>query len=157
MFPEASNQKYAAKSGTTYYINTGWDPQVTGILPCWDGGKAIAGFGKTSGTVVKAWVMKMFGTQGQSSKGCGTAPQTITGYVKMIPQLYSDKTASTDCTLTSNAAVQVAWTTNGTTGNAVASYANFGTSEVYLALAEDMRGSGNANTTNLPVIWAVGG
>jgi len=121
MFPEGANggiNSSASSATANLPINVGWDPVVVEVLTNWDGGKTIAGFGKVSGTIYGAWVIKMWGTKGTSS--CG-ADSKITGYVTMTMGLNSDLSTSTNCSLTSNAKVQWAWTNvaiNGIVTNA---------------------------------------
>jgi hypothetical protein len=88
-------------------MNVGWDPVVTAAIATWDGGKALAGFGKTAATLYGGWVFKMWGTLG--TKPCA-ANSAITGYVTMLPVLYSSLTPA-NCALSANAEVQWAWTT----------------------------------------------
>jgi hypothetical protein len=66
MFPEGANTKQAA--GTT--MNVGWSPVVTGVLTLQDGGKAMCGFGKVAGNVMKGWLVKMW--SGSGSHPCNS-------------------------------------------------------------------------------------
>ena len=59
MFPEAENQNLA-----TTITNVGWSPVVTAVLTRVTGEKAMAGFGKVNGVVVKAWMVVMWGAGG---------------------------------------------------------------------------------------------
>lgn len=45
----------------------GLAPAVTAILTTYDGGKAMAGYGKFDNTTYFGWVMKMFGTLGTNN------------------------------------------------------------------------------------------
>lgn len=54
--------------------------------------------------------MKMWGAYGASGTLCGVSPNTIVGYVTMIPGLAGDKANNAACTLSANANVQWAWT-----------------------------------------------
>lgn len=105
MFPETMNEKLA-----TTQLNVGWSPVVTAAITTWDGGKLMAGFGKVTGTVNKAWSYKLWGTNGTNN--CGTAGNVISivGYVKMISSVAVSHTGTTACDATSNAYVQWGWT-----------------------------------------------
>ena len=99
----------------------------------------------------------MWGTLG-SGTGCGSN-SVITGYVTMAVGVDSDVTATSDCSLTSNAKTQWAFTTlatNGYAGTAASQY-----SVVYLNGAEEYYCGGDtsacATAYTQPVIWAVGG
>ena len=83
MFPEYQN--YQEVSGG---INVGWDPVVTAVIACYDGGKAMAGFGKYSGTIYNAWAVKLWGTTG--SNNCGSSTVVISGYVTMAVGIDAD-------------------------------------------------------------------
>ena len=76
MLPETQNL-----SLTTSNMNVGWDPMVTTVITTYDGGKAIGGFGKITGTLYKPWVFKMWGNI--ETIKCGLN-KTITGYVQML-------------------------------------------------------------------------
>jgi len=114
MFPEGANGGINAASSTTATpINVGWDPIVTEVIANWDGGKTMAGFGKISGTMYGAWVIKMWGAKGTTSCGDNSA---ITGYVQMVMGLTADLSTSANCSLGSFAKVQWAWTNVAATG-----------------------------------------
>lgn len=119
MFPEGQNggaNLASSTDSTKTPINIGWDPVVVDVLANYDGGKTMAGFGKVSGTIYGAWVIKMWGTKG--TVPCG-ADSVITGYVTMAVGLKGDLATGTNCSLTSNAKVQWAWTNVPLTGIAV--------------------------------------
>ena len=104
MFPEGANGGYYAGSTD---INIGWDPVVVEVIPNYDGGKTIAGFGKVTGTIYSSWVIKMWGSTG--SNNCGSNSK-ITGYVTMVVGLDAISATAADCSLTSDAKVQWGWT-----------------------------------------------
>jgi len=79
---------------------------VMEIIPNWDGGKTIAGFGKVTGTIYGSWVIKMWGSKGTTN--CSTGSK-ISGYVTMQMGLNSDLSTSANCKLASSAKVQWAW------------------------------------------------
>jgi len=110
MFPEGANGGINSSSSSvaaSLPINIGWDPVVVEVISNWDGGKTMAGFGKVAGTIYGSWVIKMWG--GKGSTNCG-ADSKITGYVTMAMGLNSDLSTSSNCSLTSAAKVQWAWT-----------------------------------------------
>lgn len=91
MFPEAVYSKQAA--GET--MNVGWSPVVTAVATLQDGGKAMVGFGKVSGTTLKAWLVKMWSASGTYKCNSTIASaMTITGYVQMKPIFFSSGTRS---------------------------------------------------------------
>lgn len=150
MFPEGAYTKQAA--GTT--MNVGWSPVVTGVLTLHDGGKAMCGFGKVSGTTLKAWLVKMWSGSGtyKCNSNAATTVNHITGYVTMKPIVLSaTRTTSQACNLTSNAYVD--WFT-GTHTSGTYAITDL-TSEVFLALAEDMA-SGNGTSANAYIVCAGG-
>lgn len=98
MFPETTNAGQAAASS----IDVGYMPQVTGILTAFDGGKIIVGYGRVGGGIYKSWAIKIFGNQGTSTSKCSTTA-TLSGYVKVIPGMYTELTATANCVKTSDA------------------------------------------------------
>ena len=50
-------------------------------MTCYDGGKALAGWGKYTGMVTFGWVFKLWGSTGTSNCGSGSV---IVGYVAMV-------------------------------------------------------------------------
>lgn len=77
------------------------------VIPNYDGGKTIAGFGKVTGTIYSSWVIKMWGSTGTND--CGSNSK-ITGYVTMVVGLDAISATEADCSLTSDAKVQWGWT-----------------------------------------------
>jgi len=113
MFPEAANGGLRPASGTTA-VNVGWEPMVVEVISNWDGGKTVVGFGKLTGTIYASWAIKMWGVKGTSP--CAN-DAVITGYVTMALGLTADLASTTaNCTLTTNAKVQWAWTSLPSTG-----------------------------------------
>lgn len=106
------------------------------------------------------WVIKMWGDKGTTTP-CGDGSK-ITGYVTMAVNFNSAITAASDCSLTSNAKTQWAFTTlasNGYAGTATSAY-----SIIFLGAAEDTVCGGAAgaatcaSTANAePLIFAHGG
>lgn len=113
MFPEGANNGLRSTTTTTP-INVGWDPVVVEVLTNWDGGKTMVGFGKLTGTIYGAWVVKMWGSTGAGTS-CG-ADSKISGYVQMVMGLNTDLALASNCSLTSLAKVQWAWTNLVATG-----------------------------------------
>jgi len=103
ILPETANMGLISNT-----VNIGWDPVVTEIIANYDGGKTIAGIGKITGTIYASWVIKMWGSTG-TGINCG-ADSKIAGYVTMAVGLNSDLALTANCSLTSNAKVQWAWT-----------------------------------------------
>lgn len=148
MFPESENWKYTATT-----MGTGWDPMVTSIITTYDGGKAMAGFGKWSATLYTSWLVKMWGNVGTNK--CGS-PSTISGYVTMVMGLIASATPASQCSLTSNAKVQWAYSKSAVAGFG----ATDNTSYIILAAAEEYK-YGLANTITVaggdPLIMIMGG
>ena len=88
-------------------MDVGWSPVVTAILTRGDGSKAMAGFGKTNGVVVKAWMTVMWGaaSTGNPCNATPTAANAISGYVQMVPSVQVTRTTTTNCNLTASAYV----------------------------------------------------
>ena len=72
----------------------GYDPEVMGVLATWDGGKVVYGFGRYTGTVYDAFVIKMFGASG--TKNCGSNSK-VTGYVSLTYSINSAVTLPAEC------------------------------------------------------------
>ena len=90
-FPEIDWAATFLETGTTTSVTAttvgssgmtiGFNPQVVTVVTCFDGGKAMAGWGKYTGMVTFGWVMKLWGSTGTNN--CGAAA-VITGYVAMV-------------------------------------------------------------------------
>lgn len=146
MMPETQNVGYA-----TTTMNTGWDPMVTSVLTTYDGGKAIAGFGKVTGTLYKPWVFKMWGNI--ETKKCGTT-KFITGYVQMLPTVNTGLTVA-NCVATASAQMSWAWTDLASAGV----NATLNSSTIIFSMTEDWNQgttSGTAGVGADPMIILVG-
>lgn len=77
---------------------------VTGVITTYDGGKAMAGFGRKTSTLYVPWMTKMWGTSKSSSGKACAANASITGYVQMHFILNSEL-VDTNCVLTADANV----------------------------------------------------
>jgi hypothetical protein len=73
------------------YWTIGLNPVVTSLVACYDGGKALAGYGKYSGLVHFGWVMKMWGNTG-STWNCGASSKPV-GYVEILMSPVATATA----------------------------------------------------------------
>jgi len=158
MFPEGTNGGLNLATATAVSagpVNVGWDPMVTEVISNWDGGKTIAGFGKVTGTVYHSWVIKMWGVSGLTTQCANNA--TITGYVRMALGLNADLKLSANCTLTSDAKVQWAWTSLPTAGITAGSSANTYSFVINAATEEWVAGGSAAGVGADPYIIVVGG
>jgi len=140
-------------------VNVGWDPMVMQVITNYDGGKTLIGFGRTAATMYAGWVVKMWGEKGTTNCGDGSK---ITGYVTMAVNVNSAITASSDCSLTSSAKTQWAFTSLATNGYAGTAASKFTT--IFLNGAEESKcGKASdaatcATTANSePLVYAVGG
>jgi len=144
MFPEAENWKYSGN------MNVGWDPMVTAIATTYDGGKAMAGFGKYTGTMYQSWVLKMWGNVG--TKKCGS-PSVISGYVNMVFGLNSAVTSEALCSSSTDAKVQWAWSTSPTAGFGASTNSSY----VILTACEEWKFGGGTGTGQDPYVIVMGG
>lgn len=127
---------------------------VIEVIANWDGGKTIAGFGKLTGTIYGSWVIKMWGASGGGTS-CGDNSK-ITGYVNMVMGLNTDLSASANCSLTSLAKVQWAWSNVPVDRLATTTY-RFST--VFISATEEYNHGAEAPTGSGadPYIIVVGG
>lgn len=157
MFPETANVELL-----TTKMNVGWDPMVTSVITTYDGGKAIGGFGKLSGTLYASWVMKMWGSlvpytliaPSANEVVCGFSKK-ITGYVTMKTLLNVNLLAA-DCVLTADASVQWAWTSLTSSGVATAIGGN-NPSIALLALCEEWSFGNDGANGSAPIYITMGG
>jgi hypothetical protein len=107
------------------YWTIGLHPVVTGVVACYDGGKAMSGYGKFSGLVHFSWVVKLWGNTGSVTCGANSAP---TGYVEILS--YPKATDTASCL------TNVQWTWNSATASTVTTtYVDM--SSIITGMAED--------------------
>jgi len=99
-----------AQNKTGGELQVGWDPMVMQNISSYDGGKVIFGFGRTAQYWYAGWIMKMWGTQGAGGNPCADDAK-ITGYVFMYEDLNANLGGTANCTLSSNAKTQWAFST----------------------------------------------
>lgn len=157
VFPEIDWAVTIAESATTVATQTaglsssgnvitgtpalGWDPSVSVVVACWDGGKVLGGWGYQGGMLTKGWVLKMFGGVGPSLTTKCANNSKPAGWVALVNSAPAI-TAAADC------ATKTQWTWGFLTA------AN-PKSSLILAVSEEIQQAGAVGAT--PSYYSAGG